>query len=154
MCSAPLAGLASVDTLTVLSCRRALPDERLVLLSTSARADNAIHTYLAFAPKSCGRMYKGALWPEWRGNARKRANCIVPKCRGRTTCALCRVFAMTARTRDVKITAVPKSRCSESLSAQRLEPKLHGQGPRAEANAARRLPPRSCGATTGELQPP
>jgi hypothetical protein len=26
--------------------------------------------------------------------------------------------------------------------------------PRAEAEAARRLPPRSCKATTGELQPP
>src|ERR1044071_1876719 len=41
-----------------------------------------------------------------------------------------------------------------SASAQRLEPKLHGPGPHAEADAARRLPPRSCGATTGELQPP
>jgi hypothetical protein len=42
----------------------------------------------------------------------------------------------------------------ELPSAQRLEPKLHGQGPRAEADAARRLPPRSCGATTGELHRP
>jgi hypothetical protein len=41
-----------------------------------------------------------------------------------------------------------------AVSVQRLEPKLHGQGPCAEANAARRLPPRSCGATTGDLQPP
>jgi hypothetical protein len=36
-------------------------------------------------------------------------------------------------------------------SAQRPWCKLHGQGPRAEAEAARRLPPRSCDATTGEL---
>jgi hypothetical protein len=39
-------------------------------------------------------------------------------------------------------------------SAQRLEPKLHGQGPRAEADAARRLPARSCEAKTADLQPP
>jgi hypothetical protein len=31
---------------------------------------------------------------------------------------------------------------------------LRGQGPRAEAVAARRLPPRSRGATTGERQLP
>ena len=45
--------------------------------------------------------------------------------------------------------------CSwRAWSAQRPWCKLHGQGPRAEARAARRLPPRSCKATTGELQPP
>ena len=53
------------------------------------------------------------------------------------------------------VAALRASRCLRLFrSAQRLEPKLHGQGPRAEADAARRLPPRSCIATTGELQPP
>jgi hypothetical protein len=38
-------------------------------------------------------------------------------------------------------------------SAQRLEPKLHGQGPRAEADAARRLPRSTREDANRDLQP-
>jgi len=40
------------------------------------------------------------------------------------------------------------------MSTQRLEPKLHGQGPRAEAGAARRLPRSTRKDANRELQPP
>src|ERR1044071_3164988 len=74
------------------------------------------------------------------------ASYIAPKSGGRTKRVL-RMFAATRLARRTfnsqRCRSTPdcsmhlQARCSGS--AQRLRPKLHGQGPRAEADAARRL---------------
>ena len=83
-------------------------------------------------------------------------------CRRQLQCRFCRLHALSssASVSCYRCNRPPRYSCAARASrlvpsppllaesgfppGQRLSPKLHGQGPRAEARAARRLPARSC----------
>ena len=78
----------------------------------------------------------------------RKASLVLPlgeHSRTRERAAACRRSPPVGpRTREVDSCILLKRQWPSNMSAERPWCKLHGQGPRAEARAARRLPPMSC----------